>query len=205
MPHLGKSFDTKLANLDSRLCNVERVQDHVGDIQARLDVLEQNANEKDQWARMNNIEIRGLTEAKNENLFSVLEALGSKINYKTTKEQINFITRIPSHVTDKPKPVIVCFNNRYVKEDFVAATRYLHKQNSRALTSADLGLSGKHNVFVHDHLTPRNKELLNKTKIAAKERNFSYVWVKHAKIYTRKEDTSHVIQIKTEKDLAKIV
>lgn len=198
-----RGFNAKIANVEERLLQVEQAQSQVNNIHARQEKLEYDSNSTEQWSRMNNVEIKGIPQSGNENLFDIIFKIGSKIQYSINKTQINFVTRVPTREKDKPKPIIISFCNRYVKEDFVAAARISTKGSS--ITTGHIGLPGNHKIFINDHLTIENKTLLSKAKKAAAEMNFQYVWVKHAKIYVRKSDTSHVILIKSEKDISKIL
>lgn len=198
-----KDLNTRIGGVETRLTKVEQSTEQISDIRRRLDGLENDLANKEQWSRMNNVELKGVTQTRNENLVQLVTMLGSKINYPISKDKINFVTRVPSRDSNQVKPIIVCFNNRYVKEDFIAAARTISKETH--MTPTVLGLQGNHRIFVNDHLTTRNKILLSNTKKAAKEKGFRYVWVKHAKIFMRRDDLSPIITIKTERDLSKVV
>lgn len=197
-----KEFNGKVTKLEERVEKMEKVQDRVMSIEVALDRLKQVAEDSDQWSRMNNAEIKGVPESSNENLFNIVGALGSRINYAVDKTQINFVTRVPTRDHTQPKPIIISFINRYAKENFVAAARSEIKVTS--ISAAHLGLNGNFRIFVNDHLTPVKKELLTKTKKLAKEKDFAFSWVKHARIYVRKDVASPVIHIKSASDLTKI-
>lgn len=198
-----KEVNDRFENIEDRLTQVEEVGDRVSAIEAVLEKFTQEANDKDQWSRMNNAEIKGVPQSQNENLLDIVGSIGSTVNYSINRSQINFVTRVPSRDNTQPKPIIVAFNSRYVKEDFVAAVRAKYKEVK--LSAGMIGFKSNNMIFVNDHLTPSNKDLLNKVKKMAKETGFLYSWVKHAKIYVRKTDTSPVMQIKSEKDLLKII
>lgn len=198
-----REFNDKLNDMEQRVVQLEKVQDHVDQLQVRLDKLEEDSDSKDQWSRMNNVEVKGLSPSNNENLLQIISSIGDKINYPIGKSQINFITRVPTREKDHIKPVIVSFCNRYVKEDFVAAARYVSKTSP--LTTNQIGLPGNQKIFINDHLTTKNKMLLSKTKKLAAEMDFQYVWVKHSKIHVRKTDTTPVMIVRSEKDLKKII
>lgn len=198
-----KEFSDRCEKIENRVTQIEGVGDRVTILEAELNKLIREANDKDQVSRMNNAEIKGIPQSQNENLFDIVSSVGSTINYPINRAQINFITRVPSKDNTQPKPIIVAFNSRYVKEDFVAAARV--KSRDVKLNATIFGFKSSKMVFVNDHLTPSNKDLLNKAKKIAKEKGFIYSWVKHAKIYVRKNDTSPVIQVRSEKDLMKIV
>lgn len=196
-------FRQKISEMEQRIVVMETIKEQVNQFRDRLDKLEEEYDTKDQWSRLNNAEIKGLPQVNNENLFEIIARIGAIINYPITKTQINFVTRVPARDKDRAKPIIVSFLSRYVKEDFVAAARYVLKTSP--ITASQFGLSGNQRIFINDHLTMKNKILLSKVKKMASETGFQYVWVKHAKIHARKMDTSPVLFVKSEKDLTKIV
>lgn len=195
-------FNSKIQNIESHLTQVEKVQGQVDIIHTRLDKIEEEHNAKEQWTRLNNVEIKGLPQSNHENLFDIISKIGAKIHYSVSKAQINFIARVPTREKDHAKPIIVCFCNRYVKEDFIAAARLAFK--TAPLSAGQIGLPGHQRIFINDHLTIQNKTLLSKTKKMATDMGFQYVWVKHSKIHARKSDTSPTIVLKSEKDLLRI-
>ncbi|KAF9416461.1 hypothetical protein HW555_006222 [Spodoptera exigua] len=193
-------FDTRLNNLESKVSEFEKVQDTVLSLQSELASAKLELMSHDQRSRLNNVEIKGVPLKKDENLFSIVEAIGRKIKYNCPKAQINYISRVPIH-NSKEKLVIVSFLNRYVKEDFVAAARA-----DKDLSTSDLGFQGaSHRIYVNDHLSVESKKLLNKTKIIAKEKRYEFVWVKHGKIHVRKNVNCNTFIVRKEQDLNKIV
>ncbi|XP_037297713.1 uncharacterized protein LOC119190286 [Manduca sexta] len=198
-----REFNSKINSLEQRVVQIEKLQDQVNLLQVQVDRMEHESNVKDQWARVNNIEIKGIRQDKNEDLFKILSTIGNKIQYPVQNAHVNFITRVPTREKDNIKPIIVCFTNRYVKENFIAAARMASKLNP--LTSGHLGLTGHNRIFINDHLTTLNKLLLSKAKKIASEKDFQYIWVKYAKIHVRKNDTSPIFVVKSEKDLTKLL
>lgn len=194
------NFTAAITSLEQRVKSVEETAEAIPHLQAKLNSITEELREKDQWARTNNIEVKGIPLKQKENLYEIIFKISTVIEHPINKDDINYIARIPSHYGKKEKSIVVSFHSRYKKEDFVAASR-----KSKNLTLSKLGFSGSNNVFVNDHLTAFNKALLNKTKLAAKEANFEYVWVKHCKILVRKNSTSQILSVKTEKDLLKII
>ncbi|XP_045485926.1 uncharacterized protein LOC123689655 [Pieris rapae] len=197
-----KDFGLRLQNMEDRLLEVEKTKELINGLQSRVDVLECERDAAEQWNRMNNVELKGIPQTANENLLDLIVSIGSKVNFAVTKQQLNFIARTPSRDYNHPKPIVACFNSRYVKENFVTAVRSFNRES--ALSANLLGLRGSAKIFANDHLTTRNKVLLNKTKQLAKEMGWRYVWVKHCKIQARRSDSSPVCVIKSDKDLQKI-
>ncbi|CAG9133207.1 unnamed protein product [Plutella xylostella] len=198
-----KEFARRLNTIEDRLDQVEKAKDTVTELQLKLEKIETDLNIKDQWSRMNNVEIKGVAMVKNENLMDIVGTIGAQIQHPVDKSHINYVARIPSRDPERLKSIVVCFNNRYVKENFVAAARAAAVDGP--LNAGRLGLPGQHRVYVNDHLTSLNKVLLSKTKALAKDRDFQFVWVKHCKIMARKNTTSPIINVKSEKDLSKII
>lgn len=190
----------KLEEYEARLTKIEQTIPDVEQLQATVADLRKDLLAKEQWSRLNNVEIKGIPIKKDENLFTVTETLCNYVGYSFPKHQIDYIARVPTY-NSKDKSIIIRFINRYVKEEFVAAARA-----KKSIPASDIGFGDSdQRVFVNDHLTPDGKILLTKVKSVAKNKNYRYVWVKFCKIHVRKDDTSRVVIITSENDLNKIV
>ncbi|KAJ2942679.1 hypothetical protein O0L34_g2149 [Tuta absoluta] len=185
---------TRIITLESKPDNT----DNYLQLEKKVSSLNQEISIKEQWLRLNNLEIKGIPLQKNENLFDIICAIGIYIQYPITKEQINFVSRVQS--ADKNKPVIVCFTSRYTKENFIAKAR-----SHRELTARDVGFhNNAGRVYINDHLTRENKILLNQTKEVANGKGYQFKWVQQCKILVRKNETSPILHIQTSEDLKKI-
>ncbi|CAK1600735.1 unnamed protein product [Parnassius mnemosyne] len=190
----------RIAEVDREIQTLQKTKEDVFRLEQRLQKLEAVFNDGEQRSRLNNIEIKGVPITNTENLFTIISKIATKIDINISDNNINYIARVPSRNNKNNKNIIVSMHNRYLRDNFVAAAR-----KCKSLTPLDIGLNGSNRIFINDHLTLENKMLLNKTKSLAKERDFSYVWVKNCKILVRKSTTSPVLIIKTESDLRKIV
>lgn len=193
------NFSGMVKTLEARINQIEKVANEVPQLRSEVDRLNRELQEKDQWARANNVEIRGVPQKKTENLYDLAQKISTLCHFSIRKEDINYIARIPTRAANTEKPIVICFNSRYTKEEFVASYR-----QCKHLNLSQLGFSSNANFYVNDHLTTANKILLSKARALAKEKNFQYIWVKHCKIMARRSDTSPVFFIKCEKDLLKI-
>ncbi|XP_059049924.1 uncharacterized protein LOC131844946 [Achroia grisella] len=197
---------TKLEDLDARLSvaektisDLERLQDCNSANLNLINLLKNEMAAKDQWSRLNNVEIKGIPIKTGENLFRIVDLISNKIKYDLPRTQINYISRVPSY-NSKDKSIILGFTNRYVKEDFIAAARAI-----KSISASDLGFTGSpQRVFINDHLTPQSKTLLTKAKSVLKEKGYSYIWVKFCKIHVRQNDTSRIFIVNNENDLNKL-
>ncbi|XP_063826989.1 uncharacterized protein LOC135076453 [Ostrinia nubilalis] len=195
----SKLCKEKLNDLEIRVSAVEANHEENIALVRRVSHLEDIVKQKDQTDRLNNAEIKGIPYKDSENLIETIMKLGSQINCKVTQPDINYIVRVPTRNDQKNKNIIVNFNNRYLKENFVACAR-AHKN----VSATQLGFVSESKIFVNDHLTIENKILLNKAKKEAKDRGYSFVWVKNCKIFVRKNPTSPIKNIKSDLDLKKL-
>lgn len=194
-----EEYGTRLSVVESKINELEKLQDVVNNLQLDLTKVKSEVAAHDQRSRLNNVEIKGIPIKKNENLFSILEAMGRKVNYVCPKAQVNYISRVPIFNSNE-KLIIVSFLNKYVKEDFIAAARA-----DKDLSTTDIGFQGaSQRIYVNDHLSAEHKKLLSKVKVIAKERSYEYVWVKHGKIHILKNQSSKLLTIRKESDLNKI-
>ncbi|XP_047035820.1 uncharacterized protein LOC124641695 [Helicoverpa zea] len=193
-------FDTRLAEVELKASELGKLQETVNCLQADLARSKYELATYEQRSRLNNVEIKGVPVRKDENLFSIIEAIGQKVNYTCPKSQVNYISRVPIFNSNE-KLIIVSFLNRYVKEDFIAAARAV-----KDLSTSHIGFQGSsQRIYVNDHLSIEYKKLLSKVKIMAKEKYYEFVWVKHGKIHILKNTNSKVVIIRKESDLNKIV
>ncbi|KAM3967342.1 LOW QUALITY PROTEIN: uncharacterized protein ACR2FA_011683 [Aphomia sociella] len=90
-----RNFSCTVSELQCRLSEVEKVASDVPILQSEIVRLKEELNHRDQWARANNIEIKGIPE-KNENLYMVAQKIAELNNTEIKKEEINYIARIPA-------------------------------------------------------------------------------------------------------------
>lgn len=213
----------KWENLDPRLCAIEEristnedslavlcnVPQDVSEAKERMDLLLKENNERDQFCRLNNVEISGVPLVKKENLYSILKSICTKINFDLQPSDVDTIHRVRRFISavknnDPPRPpaIIVRFTQRIRKDAVLAAAR-VH----RNLFTTDIGFNGAAtNVFLSHHLTPTNKLLLQQAKKFKKEHDFKYLWIQDCKILIRKSEhiTSKIHYIQNERDLYKL-
>lgn len=209
MPDFKKSLDhvhatvdeltDKLTDVEQEIQSLQKTKEDITRLQQRLEKIETTLHENDQRLRLNNVEIKGVPVTSSENLFTIVSKICTKVNCEVRQEQINYIARVPQRNSKDNKNIIMSLHNRYLRDDFIAAAK-----KCKNLTITDIGLNGSGNIYVNDHLTFENKQLLNKAKLLAKEKNFSYIWVKNCKILVKKNKTSPTLVIKSESDLKRI-
>ncbi|CAH2094043.1 unnamed protein product [Euphydryas editha] len=193
---------TRINKCESDLKTVSRQCSEFSDVTKKIELMEAANNDREQWSRRSNIEIYGVPQKKNENLYTILNNISDKVGYNLNRStEIDFITRVASKSQEnkKPKPIVVKFLCRWKKDDFLAQVKKLK------LKCSDIGFSSNDNfIYFNDHLTSKNKVLLQSVKKIAKEKGYRYVWVKNCCIMVRRNDTSPVLHIINVNDLKKI-
>ncbi|CAH2104622.1 unnamed protein product [Euphydryas editha] len=210
------AIDDRLDDLDARLTltenNVERIPSlatNFEDLKSELKLYQKNDFERNQFLRMNNIEISGVPQKHGENLLSILNCISITIGFQLQETDVDtihrvrrFITSVDSRKDADPRhpAIIVRFCQRRRKDALMAAAR-----ERRNITTADAGLPGPCTpIYINEHLTTRNKLLLKKARDFKNQNNFKYLWVKQCKIFIRKDDKSKIYLISEDTDFAKI-
>ncbi|XP_061729036.1 uncharacterized protein LOC133533971 [Cydia pomonella] len=223
---VGK-VSNSLERLDDRVKTLEHEINNLKKMQDEVSKMNEDMQEKEQWARANNVEIKGIPMKSSENLYELVSQVSQVIGCQVRREDINYIARVPNLHEKTVKNIIMAvgcvvtqyfttlftylkyikhsayahmaFNNRFTKENYIAASR-----RHGSLSLKDIGYHGDGKIYVNDHLTLHNKALLREAKILAKEKNCKYIWTRHCKILARKTDTSPIFRIKVKQDLLKI-
>ncbi|CAF4919083.1 unnamed protein product [Pieris macdunnoughi] len=136
-----EALTLKVSTLEQEIDSLVKTKGDLLTLQDRVNNLEELQNHNEQRLRMNNIEIKGVPESSAENLFNILDKLGTAINCKIQKEQVNYIARVPTRNNKHNNNIICSVQNSYLKNEFVAAAK-----NHKALKAVDLGLRCK--IFI---------------------------------------------------------
>ncbi|XP_045452745.1 uncharacterized protein LOC123661849 [Melitaea cinxia] len=159
-------------------------------------------NSNYQRDRLLNLEVFGVIETRNENLPDLILSIAKHACVKIDSDDILEVNRITpkNNVQGRPRNIIVKMKSRLLKENIISGIRKKHIMNQ------DLGIVGNTSrVYVNEHLTQFNKILFKKCREAANHKSYQYVWTKNGRIFVRRNDTSPVVQIKQEEDIARIV
>lgn len=199
-------FNSKYDDINNRINSLEEKIKTLKGCDGNLEMLDNFVkvnNQREQWMRKSNIEIYGIPERKNENLFELLNSIAKRCEIQLNPStDIDFITRVKPKENDasNTKPIVVRFLARWKKDDFLAHFRKLK------LKCSDIGFtSNNNNVYFNDHLTSANKSLLYQAKKIANDKKYKFIWVRNCTIMVRKSENNSVIHILSQNDLKKIV
>jgi hypothetical protein len=87
-----------------------------------------------------------------------------------------------------------------------AKKAWLNREKTVNLTDGKIcGNDNNNKIRIYDQLTSYYKQLLWKTKVAAKEKNYTYTWSKNRKIFTKENDTKGTIRIRCARDINRLI
>lgn len=197
-------FQLKLNSMDDKIKELQILKEENNCLKSLTSSLKSTIEDLEQRSRNKNLELTGIPEENNENLFSLLNEVGKTIGCPIIASDIDTVHRV-GHLnanSTRPKNIIVAFTSRAKKEAILNKARLKQKQG---IMTTDIGfMNPPSRIYINDHLSPVNKLLLRDAKIKAKETNYKYVWVRHYKVFVRKNETAPIIVINTKSDLNKL-
>lgn len=206
---LQNSVKECLAKVGMIEANATRLAVDNDSLRTQLRLADQKIDQLDQHSRMQNIEIYGIPERREENLVQLVLKISAAAKYPLRVEDVDACHRVRPRTPQQtgrpsssspfpPRTIVLRLSSRRIKEDLLAAIR-TSKPTTEVISATNIK-----RIYFNEHLSPRNKNLLFQTRAAAKLANFQFVWVRDAKIFTRKNTTSHLLQIRSPEDITKI-
>lgn len=162
-----------------------------------------NENEKlnceverlDQYSRRKNIEIHGIEEKEGEQLKPLIMNIAEQLNIKCTENEVDVVHRIGTK-GKKKRAIIVQFVTRSIAYEF------LKRRNTGLCSKNVVGGASEEKVYVNVNLGPAYKHLFWRARLAARQKNFKFVWVNsNGQILMKKNEETPTIVINAEKDI----
>ncbi|KAF9414296.1 hypothetical protein HW555_007774 [Spodoptera exigua] len=206
MQYFSDEYDKITTTLKTITDENTHMRNENNSLQNKMKDMESRLAHMEQEARQNNLEINCLPEHKNENLIKTIVQIGSAVSFPIAESEILSCTRVQKSnpASKKPKAVICKLSSKAHRDNLLGAIQIYNRKNPKnKLNTKLIGYGDTESpVYVSEHLTPANKSLHAATRIAAKEKNYKYVWVRNGKIFIRKDETA-TSQIITHRDILK--
>ncbi|KAL1446766.1 hypothetical protein WDU94_002716, partial [Cyamophila willieti] len=157
------------------------------------DTLKQQTKRTDdleQRQRHINVIIDGIPVTKNEKIYDVVTALGTRLGIDDPLHDVQIAHRVGSTNKKKPKPIVVRLLDSKTRDKWTQAYRKVKLWEEK--------------IYVNEHLTQKNQKILYQAKLLAKEKKFKFVWVKDCKVHVRQNEESRVYVIRNMEDLEMI-
>ncbi|KAH6942103.1 hypothetical protein HPB50_000948 [Hyalomma asiaticum] len=152
-------------------------------------------DELEQYSRSNNVEIKGVPVEPDVN--DVVSKMGQIIGETVSKDDIDICHRVFTTKQNEPN-IILRFVRREKRNSFLAKAR------KTRLTGTLLGYNSTKPVYVNEHLTRQNKQLLGAAVAKKREVGWRYVWTKDGRIFARRDESSAVLRLNSLSDLEKM-
>uniref|UniRef100_A0A8D8VUZ7 FP protein C-terminal domain-containing protein n=1 Tax=Cacopsylla melanoneura TaxID=428564 RepID=A0A8D8VUZ7_9HEMI len=166
--------------------------------------LQKTVDQLQQRTRINNLEIANFPMTQNENPVEVVKEIAKHVGVEIKEEDIQAAHRV-DRFDKKEKNIVVQFCSRWKKNILLQAWTNHRKTNRKTTANKINNALPEREIYLSEHLTPKNKILLRKTKQRIREVGWKYTWTKEGTIYARKnEQDKRRIPITEEADLLQI-
>lgn len=214
MVELSKSVQFISDKLDASAVLMEEVKNQLSDIKkennnlklenvklsGEVSELRERVRSLEQYSRKNNIEVSGIPSTAGENVLDVVKDLGRALQVEVKETDVSAAHRVPSYNRDRQPSLVVQFQSKITKDLWIA--NYRKKKN---LTAHDVNSCFPgHRVYVNDHLSPENKQLLSRMKQKSKDLGYSFAWCRDGKFFVRKAAGDPVRRINSFLDIDKL-
>lgn len=151
--------------------------------------------ELEQYQRSINLELKGLPLDGDPN--DIVRKIGDAVCENISEADIDICHRVATANTSQ-KNIIVRFVSRSKRN------AVLTKSKKKRIDTTSLGLPGSTSaVYVNEHLTRKNKQLLGAAIARKREVEWRFVWSSGGKILARKEEHADAVKIESLTDLEK--
>lgn len=199
---MGNKFD-EFNNTVSKLLNemkeLRKENRKISDINRNLvtevNILKQKIDDIEQKSLEKMVEISGIPISKDEDCAKIAEEIAAKLNVAI---HVKKAVRIPIKNNQFSK-ILVWLSHKDMKSNLVTKCKRNRDLFAKQINS---NWSSTVRIFINEHITKVRRHLLFKTKEAAKEKLYKYVWINEGDILVRKDDQSKVFRIRELGDIA---
>lgn len=196
IPEIEKKIDSLAGRVTIVETKINKQEESHKELQSRVDSLEERNRANEQRFRINNIEIVGIPKTKNEDCATIVEDVAKAAGIVVKEGDIQIAHRVPS----KRGSIIAQLQLRKTRIEWMKTFK-----EKRNLTADKVNkIFPNTRVYVNEHLTLHNKQLLHEAKKMKKEKLCEFVWVNDNKILVRKNIKSKIFRIQTDKDIARV-
>lgn len=188
--------DLKLYTDEQKILREENIA-----LKKKVNDLEERLVETEQYSRRNCLEIQGIPEDRNENLFEKVKQVGRALDVSIEENMIDVCHRLKKRSSDDNRPagIIVKFVRRVDAEEILRKRRV-----KRNLSTRHMGLATDTTVYVNEALCPARRKLYAQARAVKSDKGYKFLWVRGGNIYIRKEENTPVIQVSNQTVLSKL-
>lgn len=158
--------------------------------------LEDELDEAQQYSRRNCVEVHGL-EVKDNNVLEAVKDVGVALGMHIEDSMIDACHTIGKRSENAGPPTIIIKFLRRMDAEMMLKKR----REKRQLSTRHLNKPTDTPIYINESLTQKRRILLSRARIAKRDKNYKWVWVRSGKVYMRKEDQGPVKHVKCLADL----
>ena len=193
MKHQMISINEKMSQLTTEVGelkeDVEKCKTESEHIHYENAKLKTRLNDLEQYSRINNVIIKGIPYMANENLRTTVAKIATHLKININNNDIQVVHRLPSKHADKTQSIIVKLNNRDLKYELIKRTK------SAKLNASDLGFTTEMPIYITEHLTRENADLMSFAIDLKKKGAIMFAWSKDGKILVKEREDTRTIRI----------
>lgn len=208
MDDIMKKFllvNQRLGQLEQRDVEVNTLQNTVAQLQNELEAQAQSQ-------LRNEIEIIGIPETNGENLHHTLLVTANLVGVQLDDKEMDWVARagprrppittaLPEDGAKLPRPVVVRFLRRSMRDQFLKAAK-----SRKNITSVDLGIIGaSRQIYFNERLTKVNRKLFRDARARAKQLGYAFCWCSQGAIHVREREGKHAVLIRSHNDLDRLL
>lgn len=200
-------LEDRINILESKLNENHNHKCNASDLDGTILQLKMEIHDKDQEMLVNDVEIAGFPEVRNENTVHAVQTIAMKLGVQLEDRDIVSAERVgppraflEGQGAPRPRPLAVRLTRRHTRDALLEAARV-----RRRLSTEGMGLPGATRFFyVNERLTRHNRQLFQKAREVAAQMNWKYVWTRGGRVYARQEHEKERHRLRTDRDLAKV-
>lgn len=166
----------------------ETLRKRIENLEIEKHEMQKRINESEQYSRRNNVIITGLPKDTKEDLREKVTKLAGKLGVKLHEYDICTVHRL-SNIGEAPA-IVMKMNNRDKK------THLMKEARKKKLKANDFGYSSNEYIFLSEHLTKENNELLFEAKEKLKIPGYvKFVWPCDGQVLCREDERARITRI----------
>ncbi|KAH7979755.1 hypothetical protein HPB49_010860 [Dermacentor silvarum] len=157
--------------------------------------LQMKIEELEQYSRANNLEIKGAPDEGEP--FDTVQKICVAVGEPLARDDVDICHRVGTNKTGV-KNIVVRFVRREKRNAVLA------KSKKARLSTTAIGFRTTGPIYVNEHLTRQDKQLLGAANAKKREVGWRFVWTHGGKIFARKSESSDMLMIACREGLDKM-
>lgn len=203
-----KSVEFLAIKYDEVVESMDKIQKENDTNKKYIKLLENRVDQLERQSRSTSIQIRNVPKNKGEmkeDLSNIVKKAGTVLGKSIQDSDIKNIYRVRTR-EESQNPIIVDFNNSFLRDAIVKSARTYNKENkNNKLSTSLLDVEGPPKpVYVSENLTAKGKRLYFLSREFIKENDYAYCWTYNGQVFLRRREGEPSIRINDEDDLLKL-